>query len=144
LRKLAWLRCHFFIGKKIDTTFLHVRLLLHALHFKVQIFHFQEYFLYLLESISSTFYARIFLYESKLSSFSLIMFSFVIFGDTILYEKCACKMLMKLTAALSLFALSRPLFKKYSKPQFFVRRKFYVSCFTFPFLHTCMSLYFLI
>jgi hypothetical protein len=35
-----------------------------------------------------------FLYESKLSSFSLTTFVFVIFGAKILYEKCACKTLM--------------------------------------------------
>jgi hypothetical protein len=40
-----------------------------------------------------------FSYESKLSSFSLITFGFVIFDSKILYKKCARKMLMKLTAA---------------------------------------------
>jgi hypothetical protein len=38
-----------------------------------------------------------FSYESKLSSFSLIMFGFVIFGGKILYKKLARKILMKLT-----------------------------------------------
>jgi len=33
---------------------------------------------------------RAFLYESKLSSFSLNTFSFVIFGDKILFKKNAC------------------------------------------------------
>jgi len=37
-----------------------------------------------------------FLYESKLSSFSLVTFGFVIFGAKILYQKCARKILMKL------------------------------------------------
>jgi len=41
-----------------------------------------------------------FLYESKLSSFSLVTFGFVIFGAKISYEKRACKMLMKLTTGL--------------------------------------------
>jgi len=38
-----------------------------------------------------------FSYESKLNSFSLIMFGFVIFGGKILYKKLSRKMLMKLT-----------------------------------------------
>ncbi len=38
------------------------------------------------KSISSTFYASIFWYKSKLSSFSLVTFSFVIFGAKISYK----------------------------------------------------------
>ncbi len=54
------------------------------------------------ESISSTFYMHVFLYESELSSFSLITFVFVIFGAKILY-KPSRKASMKLTAALANF-----------------------------------------
>ncbi len=42
-------------------------------------------------------FMNVFFYESKLSSFSLITFGFVIFGAKILNEKCARKSLMKLT-----------------------------------------------
>jgi len=40
------------------------------------------------------------LHESKLSSFSLVTFSFVIFGAIISYKKCSRKTLMKLTSTL--------------------------------------------
>jgi len=64
------------------------------------------------ESISSTFYKQLllslgvnfinvlrarFLYKSKLISFSLNTFGFLIFGAKILYEKCLRKTLMKMT-----------------------------------------------
>ncbi len=37
------------------------------------------------------------MYESELSSFSLVTFGFVFFGTKIWHEKCMHKMLMKLT-----------------------------------------------
>jgi len=52
----------------------------------------------MLESISSTFYARV-LCGSKLSSFSLVTFGFVIFWCKNIGSKSTRKMLMKLTPA---------------------------------------------
>ncbi len=54
-----------------------------------------------LESISSPYYERVFLYKSKLSSFSLITFGFAIFWHQNIGEKVVHKMLMKLTPGIT-------------------------------------------
>jgi len=56
-------------------------------------------------SISSTFYARVFctiFFGAKISNPKA---SFVVFGTKILYKKCACKTLMKLTLGVSNLSL---------------------------------------
>jgi len=55
-------------------------------------------------------FTHTFLYKSKLSSFSLITFGFGIFGAKILYKKCACKMLMKLTPGVNFANISTTTF----------------------------------
>ncbi len=57
----------------------------------------ENLFLKDLWSISSAFYAHVFLYESALRSFSLLHFGFVIFWQKDIGEKSSSKMLMKLT-----------------------------------------------
>jgi len=48
--------------------------------------------------------------ESKLNSFSLVTFGFVIFGAKNLYEKHMCKTLMKLTPGVTKLSYSLNLF----------------------------------
>ncbi len=62
-------------------------------------------------SISSTFYARVFLYKNALCSFSLLHFGFVIFLAKECWQKSAHKMLKKLTTNGSIFWNSKNLIK---------------------------------
>jgi len=60
--------------------------------------------LHYLESISSMFYARILLYKILSPKITKLYFGFEILAPKISYEKCAHKMLMKLTPSIKNFA----------------------------------------